>query len=254
MLRALTCALVAGALAVPATAGTANAAVRAPAVAHPQDITTVIAVIQKVYSIYKQFFSGGGGLTLQAATTQILDAIQSEQQTLIDQIDEVAAASVQGCASDTVIEFNDIQHMTPDTLQTFAMNATSCVTAADSLLDTIPDKAAIDQLGYAVNTIGPLAMMARAYAGLTTPGLRAVLLDADNAVVNRMITDADCTWGSDGTIETLEVVCTAYNGNVGVAEKLNHGRPPGQDLYDKAMAAATVNTSRPVSITALTEI
>ena len=254
LLRTLTCALLAGALAVPVSAGTASAAVSNPDRARPADLTAVIAVIQKIYSIYQQYFGGSSGLTLQQATTEILNAISAEQTAIIDQIDLVAAANVQACASSTVIDFNDIQAMTLDTLQTFAMNATSCATEADSLLDTISDQAAIDRIGFAVTAIGPLAMMARAYAGLTTPGLRSVLIDAENADVNRVITDANCTWGSDGTVEVMEVVCTAYNGDVGTAEHLYHGRPPGQPMYDAAMAAATVNTSRPLAISALQQL
>lgn len=250
MLRTFTCALMAGVIAVPTTEGMASAAVADPAAARPADVATVVAVIQKIYSIYQQYF-GGGSLTLQQATTQILNAISASQTAIIDQIDEVAAAEVQGCASATVINFNDIPAMTPDTLQAFAMNATSCATEADSLLDTVTDKAAIDELGYAILTIGPLAMIARAEAGLTTPGLRTVLIDADNAVINRLITDSDCYYYLEGDDNVIDMFCTAYNGTVGEASKLqeNAGRPVPQKLYDEAMAAATVGTSRPVVIT-----
>ncbi|MGW7825279.1 hypothetical protein ACWGLF_46725 [Streptomyces puniciscabiei] len=244
-------------VAVPAAASSASAAAakqNRPA-ATEVDPGTVIATVQKIYSIYKQFFgsSGGGGLTLDQATQQILTAINSSQTAIISQIDQVAAADVRGCAEATVINFADIQALTPDNRQAFAMNATACATQADSLLNSISDEAAVDQLGYAVNTIGPLAMFARAYAGLTTPDLRATLINADNAVVSKVITKANCTWETD-TVETMEVICTAYNGNVGTAGHLYHGNPPGQQMYDTAMAAATVNTSRPEAITALTQL
>lgn len=254
LVRTVTAVLLAGALAVPASAGAASAAVRDRASARPADVTAVIAVIQKIYSIYQQYFSGGSnGITLQQATTEIINAINSAQTEIIAQIDLVAAADVQGCANATVIDYADMPALTPTALQTFAMNATSCATEADSLLNTVTDEAAIDKLGFAVNIEGPLAMIARAYAGLTTPGLRAVLIDAENADINRVITDANCTWYND-TIETVEVDCTAYNGDVGSAGRLYHGRPPGQDLYNTAMTNAAVHTSRPIAVAALTEL
>jgi hypothetical protein len=45
----------------------------------------------------------------------------------------------------------------PDNLQAFARDAISCVTQANSLLSVAADKAAVDQLGFATNTVGPLA-------------------------------------------------------------------------------------------------
>lgn len=252
LVRTVTGVLLATALAVPASAGTASAAVRAPAPARPADIIAVAAVIQKIYSIYQQYFHGGSnGITLQQATTEIINAINSAQYEIIRQIDLVAAADVQGCANATVIDYADMPALTPTALQTFAMNATSCATEADSLLNTVTDQGAIDKLGFAVNIEGPLAMIARAYAGLTTPGLRAVLIDAENADINRVITDANCTWYND-TVETMQVDCTAYNGDVGSAGRLFHGRPPGQDLYNIAMTNAAVRTSRPIAVAALT--
>ena len=250
LVRTVTAILVAGALAVPA--GTASAAVRNPAPARPADATAVIAIIQKIYSIYQQYFNGGSNsITLQQATSEIITTINSAENAIIGQIDLVAAADVQACANATVIDYADMPALTPTALQTFAMNATSCATEADSLLNTVTDEGAIDKLGFAVNLEGPLAMIARAYAGLTTPGLRAVLIDAEHADINRVITDSNCTWYND-TIETMEVDCTAYNGDVGSAVKLYHGRPPGQALYDTAMTNAAVHTSRPAAIAALT--
>jgi hypothetical protein len=84
----------------------------------------------------------------------------------------VAVASVQACAESTVIDFADIDLMTTDSLQAFASNATACATQAQSLIPAVTGSpAAVDQAGFALNAVGPLALTARAKAGFSTAGL-----------------------------------------------------------------------------------
>ena len=94
----------------------------------------------------------------------------------------------------------------------------------DSGPHTVSDKAAIDELGYAILTTGPLAMIARAEADLATPGLRTVLIDAANAFINRLITDSDCYYYLEGDDNVIDMFCTAYNGTVGEASNCRRTR------------------------------
>lgn len=226
-LRKLTISLaLAGALsavgmspALAAATTTKRAAAPAPAATgttvHPNvDPGTVIAVIQKAYGIYKTFLSGGS--SGQLATQQIIDAINQSETAVISQIDAVAAADVRACAQSAVINFADFDALTPDNQQAFALDATNCVTRADSLLGAVTDKAAKDQLGFAVNTVGPIALMARARTGLTNTGLTAVLVDANQTVYNQLIPACSVVAVREpGAPTEYQVTCTAYNGDQG---------------------------------------
>jgi hypothetical protein len=231
LIRIGTAALMAVGVTVPLTALPAQA-----------DVATVIAVVKVIYSVYQQFTSGGGP-TLEQAIQQITGEIKSSQDAIVSQIDLVATAGVQACASSAVINFADIDALSPDSLQAFALDATSCVTQADSLIDVVTDKAATDNLGFAMNVVGPLALMARTKAGLTTPSLKSVLVAGDNTVISKLIPDCeliDLNGGEPGAPHIYRYDCVAYNGNEARA-KLE------ADAQDKA----TSNTSRAVAQAAL---
>jgi hypothetical protein len=207
------------------------------------DPATVVAVIKQIYSIYQQFAGGSGALTLPQAVQEIEAQIQSSQTAIIDQIDLVATASVQACAHDAVINYADINAMTPDTLQAFALNATSCVTNAQSLISVVSDKAAVDALGFAMNTVGPIALTARIMAGFTTPALKATLAAGDNTVISTLTPDCnliDLNGGEPGAPHIYRWDCVAYNGTEAIAK-----------LETTAQDKATANTSRAVAQAAL---
>jgi hypothetical protein len=203
----------------------------------------VVGVIQQVYSLYQKFLAGGGGLTLDQAVQQIEAAIKQSQTAIINEIDLVAAANVRSCAASAVINFADINALSPDNLQAFALTTTSCVTDADSLLGAVSDKAATDQIGFALNTVGPLALMARLKAGLTTPALKATLVAGENTLITALLPvcdQVDATGGEPGAGHFFLWDCTAYNGNFAEAK----GLVRSQNL-------ATANTSRAVAQTAV---
>jgi hypothetical protein len=250
--RNLMAAILAVSLSLPTTARPAAAI----------ELGTVVAVAQQLYSIYKlykQYTSIGSGLTLEQATTQILTAITNSQVAIINQIDLVATAQVRACAASTVIDYVDIESFSADTLQAFARDATNCATLADGLLSVVTEKPGIDQLSFALNEIGPLALVARDRAGLTTTALTSVLVDG-NVIAKAALTPTCATQlqgvgpggPQPGNIYTAWVQCTAYNGDTGT--RANTVRwPPSSNPFDIAGASAdaTRNTSWPVTIAAL---
>jgi hypothetical protein len=231
--RVITAAAMALGVTIPATAQPAQA-----------DVGTVIAVVKQIYSIYQQFAGGSGGLTLPQAVQQIEAQIQASQNAIISQIDLVAAANVQACASSAVINFADINALTPDNLQIYALDATDCVTQADSLLSAVTDKAAIDEIGFAMNTVGPLALMARLKAGLTTPALKSVLVSGENTLITALLPSCTKINEGDPGIPYWSWVCTAYNGDIGDQAATLYGKIASQD-------EATANTSRAIAQAAL---
>lgn len=199
------------------------------------------------YEAYQKFFSGE--LTVEQAKTQIIDAIRSAQTQIVAHIDAIAAANVRACARSAVIDVVDIQTMTQDTLQAFARDATSCVTLAEALIAASTDQAAIDQVGFALNTVGPVALSTRAFAGLSTPATRDTLIAANNNLRVKMSPACFATplWGDaqGGRVE-VELRCRAFSGNVGydfVVIRLRRGQPLPPMDYSDAIAEAMRGTS-----------
>jgi hypothetical protein len=236
LLRAVTTVVAAVGVILPTAAPPAQA-----------DAGTVIAVIKQIYSLYQQF-AGGGGPTLAQAIQQITAAIQASRDAIISQINQVATANVRACAASAVINFADINALTPDNLQAFALQTTDCVTQAKSLIDVVTtDKVATDQLGLAMNTVGPLALMARSKAGLTTPALKTVLVSGENTLVTALLPAChreDASGGEPGVPHVYEWICIAYNGDEGDVLVRNGNNGSARTLSENN---ATRNTSRAVA-------
>jgi hypothetical protein len=233
------------------TAGAATVGLVLPsAVPARADAATVVAAVKAAYSLYQQF-AGGSGPTLQQAIDQITATIQNSQTAIISQIDQVATASVRACATSAVINFADINALSPDNLQNFALQTTDCVTQAKSLIDAVSaDQAATDELGFAMNTVGPLALMARTKAGLTTPALKAVLAAGENTLITALLPSCDMedlNGGEPGAPHRFAWVCTAYNGDTGRVLIRNNDATARTTSEDRA----TMNTSRAIAKAAL---
>jgi hypothetical protein len=202
------------------------------------DPATIALVIQTAYSAYKSF--AGGAQSAQVATQQILAAIQQARDAIISHIDAVATASVRSCALSAVIDFPNFDVLTLDNQQAFALNATSCVTLADSLLGTVTDKGAIDQLGFALNAVGPIALITRGRVGLNNTALMPVLNRSNQVAFNQLTPTCQVIHEVGNPVH--EILCTAYNGD---SDQETVG------MKALAMAEAAANTSWPVAKVAL---
>lgn len=188
----------------PGTTGATGAAT--PAVGP----ATVITVIKTGYDIYKTFLQGG--LSVKDATSQIITAINSAKTEIIAHIDAIATAQAKACAEEAVVDFPSFDALSTDNQQLFALNATSCVTLIDSLLTTVTDKGAIDQLGFAVNSLGPITLIVRSRTGLGNTGVTPILV-SDNQTVMTQLIPSCLRLGAPG--EPAEYLCTSYNGDTG---------------------------------------
>ncbi|WP_242910386.1 hypothetical protein [Actinomadura terrae] len=198
------------AMTVTATAGPAQAATPKeahPAVAPSVDPVAVAQAIKAAYDAYKTFLGGGSSAV---ATAQIIAAIQAAERDIINHIDAVAAANARACARSAVLDFPDFDNLTPDNKQYFALNATSCITEIDSLLSTVTSKAAQDQLGFSINAVGPIALMARSKAGLHNDTLVPVLREANQKVSTSLTPRCVNLYDADSHLRRW--FCTAYNG------------------------------------------
>ncbi|MFL6141545.1 MAG: hypothetical protein ACJ72N_06715 [Labedaea sp.] len=192
----------------------------APAQAEPvraqYNIVAIIAAVKTVVDLWKSFQSGG--MSIEAATRQILAAIDTAKTDIISHMDRLAAAEARSCATRHVIELADIERFSAGTMQTWAQDATGCVTLIASLLDVVTDKAATDTLGAALDVIGPIALIARTRAGFSVDALRAVLISGNNKILAKIMPDCYFVSGWNPPYIT-RAICIAYNGDR--AEQLN---------------------------------
>ncbi|WP_433788700.1 hypothetical protein [Actinoplanes sp. CA-252034] len=246
--RSITSAIAALTAAVVVTAN--------PMPAQAVDPATIVGAAMKAYDVYQKL--AGGGLTLEDATTRIIDAVNTAKTDIMRHTDRLATAEVRACTTSAVINVADIGALSPDSRQLFALNATDCVTLAQSLLSTVGTAAAVDELGFAVNVVGPIALLARTSAGLMTGGLRSSLIAADNTVLTRL--KPSCVdiplWGDAGPGQPVEVeiICTAYNGARGydaVVLRIRRGQPLPPIDHTSAINDAVAATSHPVAVAAL---
>jgi hypothetical protein len=219
------------------------------------DVSTYAGYAKTAYSAYQFLF--GNELTLDQAVQQIKDAIAASQTQIVAEIDRVAADSVRSCARTAVINYADINQMSADTLQSYANDTTRCVTDGWSLIDNTVSPAAVDELGFALNLVGPLALTARARAfGVNSQGnslLRDTIVQADQSNLTRLKPTCSATRGETvGNLQEISLTCRAYNGDTGSGTaRVGVGTPLPQFDYSTEIAQAMQRTSYPVSISSL---
>jgi hypothetical protein len=252
MARATT-ALLAGVL---ATVGAVVVPNEADAVG-VSDVTSIAGYVKTAYDLYQSLF--GNQLTLEQATGQILDAVNGAKTQIIAEIDAMKAADIQSCARAAVIEFNDIAAKSGDSLRDYASASTKCVTDAWAAIPHATDKAAVDEMGFALNVVGPIALAVRSKAyGANDAGtldLRSVVVTANQSVLTQLYPQCG---GMRGEIvngrQEVALFCTAYNGDQGDAGTIfiSAGAPLPTGLdFSAGVTEAMARTSYPVSVAAL---
>lgn len=191
--------------------------------------------------------------SLQRATEKAIAAINAAKAEIIQHSDRLAAADVRTCVDSAVVNVADLANFTEDARRVFATNATECVTRASSLLQVVTTTAQYDELGFALNTVGPIALLARASSGLGTTALRDALVNANNALTARMTASTSCGAqrldgdSPPGGVISYRLTCTAHNGETGsTIVDCGCGRPPVFP-YTKARDIALRSTSHAVA-------
>ncbi|PZG20115.1 hypothetical protein C1I95_10185 [Micromonospora craterilacus] len=233
---------------VPAGARPARAAVDWAAV-----ITAAISAVSSWAS------SNSTQAAIQEATRQILAAVNASRNDILAQIQTITVAQTRACANHAVIEFVDIELMSPDNMQRFAQDATGCAVAIESMISALTDKASVDQLGYALNIVAPIALVARARTGLTTAALQNTLRIGNTTLLSKIT--ASC-WVDiinipeeappprNGDIHTYIIDCWAYNnsGSGYAYGQVVFPNPIPDGAFVPAINQATRNTSRAIAV------
>jgi Putative Ig domain/PASTA domain len=219
------------------------------------DVSTYAGYAKTAYGIYQALF--GHELTLEDATQQIKNAITAAQTQIIAEIDRVQADLVRSCARTAVIDYADIEQMSPDQVQSYATTTTNCVTDGWSLIDNASDPAAVDELGFALNLVGPLALAARARAyGVDSGGaalLRETVIQANQRNLQRLAPACSATRGEVvNGLQEIDLQCRAYNGDTGDGfARIGVGAPLPDFDYSDEITQAVQRTSYPVSVASL---
>jgi hypothetical protein len=247
--------LVSAALALPTAAVVVFAG--SPPPAHAVEPGTILTAAKAAYEAYRMF-AQTQELTLDQATTRIIDVVNDAKTEIISHVETIGAADVRACTRSAVSGLENIRRLSPDNQQAFALRTTDCVTLAEAYVATFQDRGAVDQIGFAVNIAGPIALFAHSHANLSTGSLKGTLIAANNGVVSKLRPSCSSQTespGDDGVkprpdqVEHL-LVCTAYNGDQGFDHAV--GRiPPGGFDYSHAREQALRRTSHPVAITSL---
>jgi hypothetical protein len=101
-------------------------------------------------------------------------------------------------AHSAISDLADINAMNQVTLQAFARDATNCAERAVAQLGAVSSGAPVDELGFVLNTIAPIALFARTDAGFTVATLRSDVITGDQLVVSRLDPPCHATplWGA----------------------------------------------------------
>ena len=208
----------------------------------------VVGGIQAAYSAYEKFF--GNQLTLSQATEQVVLAIGSAKAEILSRIDRLAAADGKACAKDAVINFQTIGGMTQSGKEVLAINALSCLTMIESRLEVVEDKASVDNLGFALNALGPILLMTRASAGLApVSDIPDTIQNSNFLVIDKLRPRCNTVrvgFPEDGEPLQYNTKCAAYNGDNASVFTWT-GDPDRLTKMQNVQNNATRNTSRRVA-------
>jgi hypothetical protein len=229
-----------------------------PAQAQPgstQSVTTVqewLTIVNTAWNLIKSVL-GSGGPSISDAINQIVAKIEQSKTEILSHIDAIATAEAKACARHAVVEFADVNLFNPDVLQGWTQNVTGCAISIDSLIGSVTDTGQKDQLGFALNIAGPIAIAARIKVGFTTSLLIETLKHGQNGIISQLFPGCTTTWVNDPPIREEQYYCVAYNGEWGYATRVwRNGKPLGNPINRYATEnQATRNTSRAVAQAAL---
>jgi hypothetical protein len=214
------------------------------------EVEQVLEALRTAYALYQEFQREE--ITLEQATADIINAVNAAKTEILAHIDAIAAAQAKACARAVVISYANIGEFTEDVTQQFANDSIACLSEIESVMADLDDPAAVDTLGFALNALGPVALLLQAHAGFDDTVADILdLVESGNQVVIGMI--VPYCWRQalkgDATPPEILIRCTLkYKGDDGIGSAVSWVGDP--NLEAKAQAAeryAYRNTSRRIA-------
>ncbi|WP_460848513.1 hypothetical protein [Phytohabitans suffuscus] len=219
------------------------------------------AVISAVVTLASR---GGSGWDpqLEAAKQQIISAVESSKQEILNHIDAIAAADVEACTEAAVTKVAQIDSMPGSLLGPFVNGAVDCAALSSSYFNAVQDPWAADNIGKLMGVIYSIAMLGFAKYNLSTRTLLDNLIRGYQAVQVKM-RPSYCGMGNaypgndipprPGEPMYWIVWCNAYNGDLGNATVISYypQQPVTDAAFDEAALQAGRNTSYAIAVNAL---
>jgi hypothetical protein len=161
------------------------------------EIAAAIDMANKAMNLTQKILEGASTADVQAmlgevttADITLQDATRSHRPAAttdaVGRVDAYASAAVVACAASAAIEFSDIERMSERLLAHWALDLNKCLALADTHLSTVSSKEAIEEIGFAVNMVYPVALVAHAKAGFKTLPLVGAYHSANDTLIKRL--------------------------------------------------------------------
>jgi hypothetical protein len=154
----------------------------APAHADPASFIAFLGYVKDGYDAFDKYILNNDPSEI----AQVQAIVNQAKTQIIAELDGLTAAWNSSCAANSVDTFLNIDKLTTENLQAFAISSDKCVTDAQAQIGAVTDKAAIDKIGFALNTVGPIALLANARAGFATDALKQHIIDANQQLQIRL--------------------------------------------------------------------
>ncbi|MEO3743803.1 hypothetical protein [Plantactinospora sp. B5E13] len=251
-LRKLAAAAVALAVVLPGTAQPAQADPDGP---NPSLIEFVDLALDLAGRL-----GSGGGLSPEAIagmTQDIINALNNAESAVIAHVDSIAAADLRGAARHHLLEFDDINNFEEETLEDWAQSVSGAASLANEYLNTVSDRRAVDDIGYAAITLYGLALVARAKAGFGTTRLRQDYQTALLKIINRLAPSCRYHYPEPNAVPMIRAyTCEVYGAHTATQLEQYHLGVWQLGPIDPAAveAASYANTSRRVAVEVLSTL
>jgi hypothetical protein len=185
-----------------------------------------LGYVQNGYDLFNKYIIGQPDVI-----AQMQAMINQAKTQIIAELDGLAAAWDSSCAANALDTFQNIDTLTPDNLQAFAISSDKCVTDAQALIGTVSTQAAIDKIGFALNTVGPVALIANARANFPTDALKQHIMAANQQLKARLMPICDVSIDDPNSLPDFEGPVTGhgacYNFHVPTPKRVEVGERGG---------------------------
>ena len=146
-------------------------------------VPSYIGYAKTAYGLFLQYASE---LPKQPTDLQkIQEAIAASTATINAHDDALVNGLIKACIDDADIALEGITTASPDARMAAATAAAGCVTKAKNEIP-VEGAAGVDELGFALNTVGPVALFMMAYVGQPTDVLLQDIISANQALTAKL--------------------------------------------------------------------
>jgi hypothetical protein len=229
-----------------------------PKPAHAIPVTFDVGTLAVLAAVSLFGGSGGSKEAIEQAKFEIITAIQRSTAEITTHMERLAIAELRACIDTAMRDLINMDAFPLDSQITVAFRASECADINRRYLDTVAHNVSVDNLGYLSHVIFPIAMAARAKAGMPNVSVLETYIHANNVLNGRLFPACnEQTYTKPGTSPldgyfVNEYRCIAYEGTQVIATRQRRWDvwtdPPIN--YVAVQNAATRNTSRALAVTA----